>query len=389
MIRIFFVFALLLASVLLGIQLSKDPGYLLITMNGWSLETTVWVALGALLILFFFIHTLLIVVHRLSHLPQSFADWRAGKRAYKAQTTTNQGLIEFSEGYWSSAKKHLIQALPNTEMPLLNYLTAARAAQEMGDHKLRDDYLRQAQQSMPDAQIAVELTQAQLQLANQQWEQALATLRHLQILAPHHPYVLKLLSQLYQEVRDWPQLIALLPELKRKQILTGTAFELLRHKSYLQAMKDLVRLSQTEALTELFRKLPKKLKDDPRIIACYCEFLIRRKEYTEAESILRNALRQHLHENLGYLYGEFYLNDKQMAFAESLEKKYPSSSVLALTMGRLCLAAELWGKARMYFEKSIALKPSAIAYTEIGKLMEKMGDQEAACAAYRKGLDLI
>lgn len=67
---------------------------------------------------------------------------------------------------------------------------------------------------MPEAKIAVELTQAELQLANHQWEQALATLKHLQDIAPRHPYVLKLIMQLYQEVKDWPQLITILPDLK-------------------------------------------------------------------------------------------------------------------------------------------------------------------------------
>lgn len=114
----------------------------------------------------------------------------------------------------AKSKNHLIQALPNSDTPLLNYLTAARAAQNMGDNQLRDNFLREAQQSMPEAKIAVELTQAELQLSNHQWEQALATLKHLHAIAPRHPYVLMLMMRLYQEVKDWPQLIALLPNLK-------------------------------------------------------------------------------------------------------------------------------------------------------------------------------
>ncbi|WBV63404.1 hypothetical protein PGH43_00365 [Legionella pneumophila 130b] len=81
---------------------------------------------------------------------------------------------------------------------------------------------------MPEAKIAVELTQAQLQLANHQWEQALATLKHLQDLAPRHPYVLKLLMNLYEEIKDWQQLIALLPDLKKNHIISDQAFEQLQ-----------------------------------------------------------------------------------------------------------------------------------------------------------------
>ncbi len=239
MIRLILIFLVLLISVYLGIQLSRDPGYLLITVHHWSIETTLWVAIFALIIAFFLLHGLLLLLRKLHRSPSTLRNWRARRRSQKAQAKTQQGLIEFSEGYWSQAQNHLIKALPDTESPLLNYLTAARAAQEMGNNQLRDNYLREAQQSMPDAKIAVGLTQAQLQLANQQWEQALATLRHLQDLAPHHPYVLKLLMRLYQEVKDWQQLIALLPELKKYQVVSGMAFTRLQQQTYLQAISDL------------------------------------------------------------------------------------------------------------------------------------------------------
>ena len=48
-------FSLLLsywALYLLGIQLNNDPGYVLITINHWIIETTLWVHVFALLLLF-------------------------------------------------------------------------------------------------------------------------------------------------------------------------------------------------------------------------------------------------------------------------------------------------------------------------------------------------
>jgi HemY protein len=382
------VFVLLLISVLIGVQLSHDPGYLLIAINHWTIETTVLVAVLALLISFFLVHTLLIILRRITHLSGNIHRWRSAKRARKAQATTRRGLIEFSEGYWSSAKNHLIKALPDTDTPLLNYLTAARAAQEMGDNQLRDTYLREAQQSMPDAKIAVELTQAQLQLANQQWEQALATLRHLQDLAPHHPYVLKLLIQLYQEVRDWPQLIALLPELKKYKVIPESALETLVRQTYLQAMTDLAKQPQLDALTDMVKTLPKTLQNDPDLMACYCQVLIKNNQSALAESILNRCLRKQYHEKLIGLYGQITTNEKQLSFAESFLKKQADSAALYLCLGRLSSANNLWGKAKNYFETSINLKGSPEAYAAIGKLYEQFGEKENACNAYKEGLNL-
>jgi len=388
MIRVFIIFLILLASVWLGLTLSHDPGYLLITINHWSIETTLAVAVIGLVITFIILHTLLVLINRINRLPEDYRLFKAKRRAQKAQAKTRKGLIEFSEGYWSSAKKHLIKALPDTDTPLLNYLTAARAAQEMGDNQLRDDYLREAQQSMPDAKIAVELTQAQLQLANQQWEQALATLRHLQDLAPHHPYVLKLLAHLYQEVRDWPQLIALLPELQKNRIVTGYAFEKLRRHAYHQAMLDLIRLSQADALHKMVKNLPKSLKYDSELNASYCQFLIHNNQQVLAETILRTCLRREFDNQLISLYGEINVSEKQLPFAESLLKKHPDSYALLICLGRLCLAQDLWGKAKSYFEQSIAVKPTPEAYLELGKLIERFGEQADANHSYRQGLAL-
>lgn len=386
MIRVLFLFLVLFLSVCLGIQISQDPGYLLITLNHWSIETTLWVAVVVLILIFIVLHSLILFSTKLGRSPTKIRNWKIKRRIHKARERTRLGLIEFSEGYWSQAQNHLIKALPDTDSPLLNYLTAARAAQEMGDNKLRDNYLREAQQLVPEAKIAVELTQAQLQLANHQWEQALATLRHLHDLAPRHPYVLKLLMRLYKEVKDWPQLIALLPELQKNQVISKKDFEKLQQQTYLQAIADLAKQPQPEALTKLIKHLPKKLNQDPDIIAEYCQFLFNFSKSAEAESVLRNCLKKFFHEKLINLYGQIKADDKQLDFAESLLKKYPHSAELYLCLGRLSLDNHLWGKAKSYFEKSISLAASPEAYEELGKLLERLSDQTGACIAYREGL---
>lgn len=388
MIRTVYDFLILLGSIFLGIQLQHDPGYVLVTLNHWSMETSLWVALFGLLLLFVFLHLLLQCCHKLYQAPSSISSWRAKRLAQKAQATTRRGLIEYSEGYWHKAQTHLIQALPNADTPLLNYLTAARAAQKMGDSKLRDHYLREAQQSMPEAKIAVELTQAQLQLANNQWEQALATLRHLQDLAPRHPYVLKLLMNLYEQVRDWPQMIGLLSDLKKHKVLSPQLFAQLEQKTYQQAMIDLAKQNHYEAIKKLFASRPKSLINNAAIIAEYVRILFKNLDYNEAEIILRTNLKKEFDAELIELYGQLVSDDRQLAFAEFLLKKYPHSAPLFLCLGRQCRSQHLWGKAKHYLEQSIQLYPTPEAYSELGTLHEKLNDALLACESYKKGLQL-
>lgn len=389
MIRLLCIFLVLLVAVLFGIQLTRDPGYLLIAINHWTVETTLLIALAVLFVAFLVFHTLLRFMAWLTQRPYAFNQWRTKRKVRKAQTRTQQGLIEFSEGYWSQAQTHLLSALPFTDTPLLNYLTAARAAQEMGDSTLRDNFLREAQQSMPETQIAVELTQAQLQLANQQWEQALATLRHLHDLAPHHPYVLKLLYQLYREVNDWQQLINLLPALKKYRVITPAGYETIQQEAYLQLLLALIKQNQKQAVDDLYHALPKRLKDNPDLVHAYAQFLMQCNEDGNAEMLLRSQLRKNYNESLINLYGHINKQHAQLAFIESLLKNEPHSAALHLCLGRLFQHCDLWGNAKVYLEESIALEASPAAYWELGRLLERLNDQPNACIAYKKGLEFI
>lgn len=388
MIRMSVIFLLLLVSVWLGIQLSHDPGYVLISLNHWTLETTVWVAAFILLLAFIAVHLFIQLCHRLGRGPVQFRHWRKKRRQIKSQYLTRQGFIEFSEGYWLKAQKNLIKGLSHAETPLLNYLTAARAAQNLGSLKLRDHYLREAQRSMPEAKIAVELTQAQLQLANHQWEQALATLRHLQDLAPNHPYVLKLLISLYEEVRDWSQLIHILPQAKRHQILSDTHYRRLLQKACTHHFSDLLQHASRNQIIDFLENLPKALRYDPDIVTLYADYLWQNNKKETAERLLRRSLLKSYHTKLIDKYGQLAYDAKQLNFAESLLKKHPHCPHLLLCCARHCIAQQLWGKARYFLEQNLLQHPTAEAYYTLGELLEDLQETNEAMVAYKAGLDL-
>lgn len=384
--RYIFIFALLLISVYLGIYLQQNSSYILITLGHWTIETTLPIMFLVLLIISILIYFIFIVFNKIINIPSAFRKWRNYNQTHKSQLKTKQGLIEFNEGHWELAKKHLIDALPNADTPLLNYLTAARAAQEMGDNRLRDNYLREAQQSMPEAKVAVELTQAQLQLANNQWEQALATLKHLEDLSPKHPYVLKLLMQLYEEIRDWQQLIILLPKLKKYRITTDASLLKIQKKAYSELLSKLIKKENNEAIEKLMSNLPKELKLDSNITYIYTKYLILKKEDKKAETILYKFLQKHIDEKLLKLYGQINSDYIQLKFLESLLKNN-NSTALNICIGKISLAKKLWGKAQSHFEESIKIHPTPEAYQELGKLFEQQNEISLAFDAYKKGLE--
>jgi heme biosynthesis-associated TPR repeat protein len=201
--------------------------------------------------------------------PQRLQQWEQRRKALRARNALNRGLIELAEGDWPGAEKRLLKHAADSETPLLNYLAAARAAQQQGAHERRDHYLRLAHQGMPDADIAVGLTQAELQIAHRQMEQALATLTHLRTLAPRHGYVLKMLMRLYERLHDWEHLRDLLPELRKRKVLDAGAAERLEIRLHGELLAQAARGGDMEALRDAWNRVPRRLLHNPDLVLVY------------------------------------------------------------------------------------------------------------------------
>lgn len=385
MTRFLWAFGLFTVAVLAGALLGHDAGLVYIAIGGYSIETTVLVAAGLLCLFLLLLSLLSRILHALFSLPRRFQRWYARFRLRRAKAKTRRGLIAFSEGYWREARDALISAADNTDTPLLNYLTAARAAQELGESPLRDDYLRRAEASMPEATIAVELTQAQLQLANNQWEQALATLRHLQDIAPKHPYVQKLLMELYAALGDWPQLEALLPQLQRNKTIDPQRFQEVTLQTRLAGIKRLLAEKDSAGLRRLLKDMPKDLALNPRLLAPWCEAMLTLGENERCFQALQKTLPKTMDASLLAVLRQIK-TPAALAFAENLQKEHPNNAPLLLCIAQLAETFQLWGKARSAVEKSLSIEPCPEACITFGQLLEQFGEDKQACAVYRQGL---
>ena len=70
-------------------------------------------------------------------------------------------------------------------------------------------------------------------------------------------------------------------------------------------------------------------------------------------------------------------------------KMYGPHPELLLTLGKLCVQVQLWGKAKDYFTKCLEQGPNAEASLEYGKLLEFLGEPEEAMQKYREGLQQL
>ncbi len=364
--------------------LLSDPGYVVIKFRGYLIEMSVPVLAlltAALFATIWLIRKIVIAPRRIGEAAGRFRSARSGQKM-------TRGMIEVAEGNFARGERMLARAASTSDSPLFNYLQAARAAHLQGRNERRDDWLKLAYQEVPEATNAVLLTQAEFQLDQGQHEQALATLRRLDENSKDHGHALALMGRLYFHLQDWVALRELLPRVKKHAQLkpeTLAAWSNRVHREQLDNAAD------GDAITLVWKAIPKTQKTDIAVLESYYTGLIRVGLDQRAEKELASALKSNWRGPLVRLFGLVNSSDssKQLKRAEGWLSNHSEDPDLLLTAARLCLRNELWGKARSYLETVISLRPNPEVYQEYGALLNQLGEADAAADAYRDGLGLL
>lgn len=380
-------FIIVLASAIgLGVLIHKDPGYAFFAYGNWTVEMPLWITVTCIVLLIFLGVFFLWIFSGIFSTTMRVKSWWKRHQIHAAHLQTNRGLLEWVEGRFPQAERYLIQGASHNEMPLINYLTAAKAADESGASDRSHRYLQTALK-LSTSNIAVRITQAELQLKHGHFETAMQIIQQLYLEAPKHPKIIRMLAKIYEMTNQWQELHELLPTLKKMQIFSKETLKNLEQKMYPKLLNFYAKQGPA-ALMTFWKEMPYSLQKDPALIYQYAKLLMQLSAHEEAEVLVRKSLKLSWNDALGYLYGliEGPNGKKQLNFAESLVTENPQSAILLLTLGRICIRNQLWGKARSYLEQGLSLQPFAETYAELGKLMENLGEHEKRDEYFRQGL---
>jgi len=376
------IFALVI-SAFAAHALLQDPGYVVVSFRGYLVEMSVPVLLGLVLSLIVGAWLLLQLIRAPRKLGEAAARFRSGRAGQRL----TRGMIEVAEGNFAKGERLLARTAGKSDAPLLNYLQAARAAHLLGQYDRRDAWLRQAYEQTPEAANAILLTQAELQLDQKQYESALATLRKLSENSPNHGRALVLLGRVYFRLEDWEQLAELLPRVRKHSKMHSATID---EWSARVQCEQLMRAADGATVNSVWANMSKADRMNEKVMETYFASLLRSGMHDQAEKELADVLKREWRSPLVRLYGLAESSDaaKQLKRAEGWLKLHGDDVDLLFTAARLCLRNELWGKARSYLETVLSLRPTPEAYQDYGKLLTRLGDGDAAAAAFRDGLNL-
>ncbi|MDH5257551.1 MAG: hypothetical protein OEX07_06070, partial [Gammaproteobacteria bacterium] len=299
---------MLSAGIALALFVRDDPGYVLLGYGNYSVETSMAIFVVASIAIIFVSYYLIRLLGAVAHSPSTYRKWQDQRRDRVANTALTRGLLAQAEGKWRQSEKALLTYAKKTESAV-NYLAAAKSAQAQGANERMNQYLDMAQATEPTASSAIRLTQAELLIDSRQFDRAEAALARIRQEDPKNTRALILLTKLCQESKNWEKLSELMYDLKRNKIYTIDVFNQLEKQVHTELLRKSCESDSLIEVRNTWSIIPKSLQKDPDLIAILARKLIDEGQQEEAEPLLRTAIKQHLSDQLVYLYGLLYTDN--------------------------------------------------------------------------------
>lgn len=371
---------ILLALAAIGAYLwhlaASDPGYVLVNFRGWSVETTLLVAVAALLLLWLLLRGLVWL------LRAPFAAWRRQRRRI-ARERLADGLLALEDGRWARADKLLGKAAADSALRLPALLAAHRAAHARGDLQRASALLADA--GMAGGEAAARLLTVEHLLERGQFTSAAELLEGAAGRDALSPRGIELHLRALVGAQRAGEALELLPALRRSRVREGDA--LLR----IEAETIAAALSQApgiEILSALWGGLSRAQRLRPDLVDAYAGRAAALGDSDAAAAAIVKAQKKHWSEPLARRFGRLEHGDRPSAIrlAEGWLEDHPDSPGLRLSLGRLCRAERLWGKAEDYLQRALGGDCDAEVWESLAELYAEREDDARARQAYANAL---
>jgi HemY protein len=393
---LFWLVAVFAAAAALAVFGRTNEGYALIVYPPWRVEVSLLLGIVALLSGFAVLYATLRLIHNTLDLPLQVRAYRERRRRERAQGALAFALQAYLEGRFVRAEKEAERAWESGGTPGLAALIGARSAHQLREFARRDEWFsRAAAAGGEPLQAARLVSRAELALEDRDFATAREALAGLHESGPRHIATLRMLMRAERGAGNWEEVLRIASMLaKRDAIAPGVAEE---YK--VQAMLELLAraASDRRAYEERWRRIPARDQALPRIAAAAARHFTLLGNAALAREAVERGLAHDWSGALVALYAELPDSAAPERAREALARiecaerwlsGHPEDPQLLAALGRLCAAAELWGKAQRYLEAALSFEDSRTAHLELARLQERLGRTAEAQQHIRRAAEM-
>jgi HemY protein len=386
------VFGLAVALVMLG---RVDAGYVLFVYPPWRVEMSMLFFALAAVTGFAALYKAVRLLGQALSLPSLVGAFRRRRLRERAQASLAAALQAYYEGRYARAEKEAAAAYEGDVVPGLAALLAARAAHQMRDFDRRTRWLERAESAGPGLQAAHLVTRAELALEERDFSAAREALRSLHGAGPKHIASQRMLLRAERGAGAWEEVLRLATQLAKRDAIAPALAEEYRT----QATVELLQRSASDpaSFERRWRDVAAADRVKPRVALAGARHATTLGKAALAREILERSLAEEWAPPVVALYGELPSRGDPGARIEEARLRIETAerwlrtrnrdAQLLATLGRLCVQAELWGKAESFLEASLSFEESRAARLDLARLAERLGQGENAARHYRRAAE--
>lgn len=346
--RFFWLLVILLIAVVLGIIVSRVPGYVLIQLGSSSVTAPLWLSVLALVIVCLVAYFLIRLLRLFYLVPKG---WRLSflkSRASKRESTLKSGLSAYLVGDFETAKKRFKELAKHQYLAPESWFLTASAAQLAGERPEAIDALKQAAQLKFKDRTYLTLLEVDRLIEEEKWALASQKLEPILHAQSKSLPALKRALAVEKGRQNWPGVIDLLPRL-RKAFDSSTVTDW-----QIESYQGLLHLAQSaDRAKVVWLEIPKQLQLDKRLLTSYVRTLSLFKAYTAADEILTKHLSKDFSGELFLEYSRLPLDGaiRLKQGEEWFQSHAPSVNSLN-AMGNLYAHHRILTKAEDCFERA-------------------------------------
>jgi HemY protein len=229
------------------------------------------------------------------------------------------------------------------------------------------------------------MTQAELHLEAHDAAAALDTIRELHSSGARHVQAIRLEFLACQQAELWDEVIRLSRLLDKRKAMHPAVLSQARARAYIELIQR--RGGDASSLRQLWGDMTTADRATSAVVHAAARAFADLGEHAHAVQILQHALNHDWQPGLVLLYGQMGGDETisaQIHTAEIWLHHHAQDVALLSTLGKLCMRAQLWGKAADYLQRSLRVETTRYALLTLAQLMEHNGDEEQANHYYRE-----
>lgn len=390
MLKVLFLFVLLVAGVVVGPIIAGHQGYVLIQTDNYNIETSVTSLVIIMILLMVVLFALEWILRRIFRTGAHTHGWFTGRKHRRALKQTEQALLKLAEGDHQQVEKLMAKNADHARQPVVNYLMAAEAAQQRGDESRANQHLQRAVENAGNNVIPVEITRVRLQLARHEHHAARHGIDKLLEISPRHPEVLRLAEQAYIQTQAWSSLLDIIPSMAKAQVSDEAHRAELEEQAWIGLM-DQARADQgSEGLRTWWQNQSRKTRTQIPLQVAMAEHLIECDDNETAQQIIFDGLKRQYDDRLVMLIPRLCTpHPEQMEkLLRQQIKAVGDRPLLWSTLGQSLMKHGEWKEASFAFRAALKQRPDAYDYAWLADTLDHLKQPEEAAIMRRDGLML-